>query len=772
MEMEMGGGEGAVSSGGGAEAAEKGEGGAVVVVGVKLDGKSKELLTWTLLKVAQPGDRVIALHVLDSSSVEGPSSLISLVNAFDSVLAVYEGFCNLKQVNLKLKVCRGPSVKKVLVREAKVFPSAKLVVGISKSQYRNQSSANVAKYCARNLSRSYWVFAVGSGKVVFKRDTEQLDPDASKYDKRHRFHAFLSHHSLSKNLNVAGKCDHGSRECLLRSDTNQPSREASVESISQDVELTSDKREDASLDNSLTLVPFVASEEDAICSDSIVIQESHAQRTGWPSLRWTFLPKRQQAEKSTVKKKSMVQRVLRLPNMHSSAIVHPDQKHSNFVQNDDKLCSLNADKGAIVSLGSDVVCPSLVDNYSWSIPKELEGFDEKYSSICRLFNYEEILEATLNLKQENLVGRGGSSTVYRGCLSDGKEIAVKLLKPSHDVVKEFAAEIGIITTLNHKNIVSLLGFCHENNKLALIYDFLERGSLEENLHGIYTTQNFLVGFDEEFSSPFLCFVCQFFEGESKDHCSFGWKERYKVATGVAEALDYLHNSCAQPVIHKDVKSSNILLSEDFEPHLSDFGFAGRVADLSCQLTAHDVSGTFGYLAPEYFMYGKVSDRVDVYAFGVVILELLSGRKPIDDEYPKGQESLVMWAKPILQSRNVSELLDPSLGIEPDSEYIERMVLAATICISQSPQTRPQISLVLKLLQGDQEAIIWARAHISSSSVLNSLDEEESQVINIQSHLSLALQDLEDDSLSVSSAGQSISWEEYMHGRWSRSSSMD
>lgn len=196
---------------------------------------------------------------------------------------------------------------------------------------------------------------------------------------------------------MAEKCDIGSRQCLHKSDTCHGSMGDCVRSIDQDVELASDKPEDAALDNSLALVPFVASEEDATSSNSITVRESHALRTGWSFLRRTFLPKQQQAEKSTGKKISMVQRVLRLPSTHSSAIVHPDQKQSKFVQNDDNSCNLNAEQGAIVPIGSEGVCRPLVDNSSGSIPKELEGFHEKYSSTCRLFNYEELLAATSNL---------------------------------------------------------------------------------------------------------------------------------------------------------------------------------------------------------------------------------------------------------------------------------------------------------------------------------------------------------------------------------------
>ncbi|KAJ9170209.1 hypothetical protein P3X46_018335 [Hevea brasiliensis] len=153
--------------------------------------------------------------------------------------------------------------------------------------------------------------------------------------------------------------------------------------------------------------------------------------------------------------------------------------------------------------------------------------------------------ATSNFMPENIVCKGGSSHVYKGCLPSGKELAVKILKPSKDVLKEFVAEIEIITRLHHENIISLFGFCFGHNNLLLVYDFLSRESLEENLRG-----------------------------NKKDGNAFGWHERCKVAVGVAEALDYLHNLCDQPVIHRDVKSSNIFLSDDFEPQGQYFKLLG------------------------------------------------------------------------------------------------------------------------------------------------------------------------------------------------------
>ncbi|KAH9717271.1 protein kinase domain-containing protein [Citrus sinensis] len=681
-----------------------GEGGGqgkVVVVGVKFDGESRELLTWALVKVAQPGDRIIALHVLDTIT-ESTGSLLSLVKTFDSMLSVYEGFCNLKQVDLKLKVCRGTSVKKIIVKEAKSYGEAKVIVGISKTHRTIRSSVSVAKYCARKLSKNFGVFAVENGKIVFQREaTHNLQDDHVKV--------------------TVDDADHVPGEC-----TNCDSRTQSCEELAWDETVA---------DNSLALVPVQT-------DNSLVVRESpRSKQEGWPFLRRVFLPKHQDPEKTSAKKTSLIQWVLRLPSRYTSAVVYPDHKQNHSADtSEDNRSNLDGESGAIVSVEHDSACPPL-SPYN-ELPKELEGLQERYSSTCRLFSYQELLSATSNFLPENLVGKGGHSHVYRGCLPDGKELAVKILKPSEDVLKEFASEIEIITALHHRNIISLFGFCFEDNNLLLVYDFLSRGSLEENLHG-----------------------------NKKDGNVFGWTERYKVAVGVAEALDYLHNSCEQPVIHKDVKSSNILLSDDFEPQLSDFGLASWLSTSSSHLTCTDVAGTFGYLAPEYFMHGKVSEKIDVYAFGIVLLELLSGKKPINSENPKGQESLVMWAKPILKDGKVSQLLDPSLDTDYDNDQIERMVLAATLSISRAPTVRPQINLVLKLLQGDEEAANWAKEQVSASEELDSIDGEASPT-NIQSHLNLALLDLDDDSVSAGSTQQIISVEDYLQGRWSRTSSFD
>ncbi|KAK4756203.1 hypothetical protein SAY87_006330 [Trapa incisa] len=708
-----------------------------VVVGVKLDQQSRDLLTWALVKIAEQGDQVIALHVIGNNvNRNGKSSLLSLVRSFDSFLAVYDGFCNLKQVDLKLKICRGSSIRKILVREANLYSAAKVIVGVTGSHGPMGSPTSVAKYCAKKLSKDCWVLAVDDGKIIYQREGSPAQVCISQgISKKH-------HNRPNSLLNVFLQFESQNSEVLREG--GEPGK---VHFVDQTLEKalakaatwsstcgTNTQRDGPSKEEEKSALSIVSSS-----SISTLIPDHPEQSPGWPLLHGSALAEQKLLKKSSERGISVVQWAMGLPDRRCLwlSTTSPDgQKQVNPKNDKEDPPSLDGEKGAIVLVGSDSAVTTL--------PKELSGLHEKYSSICRLFKYEELVAATSNFLEENLIGKGGSSRVYKGCLPDGKEIAVKILKKYEDVLKEFVLEIEIITELNHSNIISLFGFCFDANHFLLVYNLLTRGSLEENLYG-----------------------------SKRDPAAFGWRERYKVALGVAEALDYLHRGVVHPIVHRDVKSSNILLSDDFEPQLCDFGLALRASTSSAHITCTDVAGTFGYMAPEYFMYGKVNDRVDVYAFGVVILELLSGRKPISSDFPKGQESLVMWAMPMLNSGKLSGLLDPSLSQEYDHNQILVMVLAATLCIRRAPRARPPMSLVLRLLQGDEDTVNWARQQVSSSHRSNLLvEDEESTKSIIQSHLNLAFHDVEDDSLSVSTIEQNVSLEDYLQGRWSRSSSFD
>lgn len=333
------------------------------------------------------------------------------------------------------------------------------------------------------------------------------------------------------------------------------------------------------------------------------------------------------------------------------------------------------------------------------------------------FSYDVLKTATSDFSQENLVGKGGCSEVYRGVLKDGKDIAVKILKSSSkEAMTNFVHEIDIISSLSHQNISQLLGVCVQDNDLISVYNLSSLGSLEETLHG-----------------------------KQKEKHVLSWEERFNIAIGVAEALDYLHNRCHKPVIHRDVKTSNVLLSDELQPQLSDFGLSMWGPTTSSRYSIQgDVVGTFGYLAPEYFMYGKVSDKVDVYAFGVVLLELISGRDPISFENPKGKESLVMWAKPLIETGNEKGLLDPDITDISDENQFQRMVLAAAHCLTRSATHRPSIRQILRLLGGVDEVEKWSK-RIKEEENEDCFDDEVYPNIRAELHLSLAMMlEVEDD----------------------------
>ncbi|EPS64167.1 protein kinase family protein, partial [Genlisea aurea] len=512
---------------------------AVVVVGMKMDRRSKEMLTWTLVKVARSGDRVVALHVMDYKAGEDKSSLLGLAMNFDSVVAAYEGFCNLKQVDLKLKICRGSVARKILVREAKACGTGTLVIGTSPGHHKLRSRTFVAEYCAKNLPENITIICVDNGKVVFQRGLNISNPSVSR-----------------RNTDASGAGP--------RIDMRVSVSKRSLSLVPQKLLcLPSSKTKSGSM----ALVPFTSHKVAQV-------------RSRWDVLRRLFLAA-QRLTATFDRKSSATRWITVLPSQPCATAIHP--VHEQITASDGGECRLNS------KLEMDGIMSS----------SEVKLIREKFATNCRWFSYQDLSLATNNFSPDNLIGKGGSSLVYRGRLPGAEASAVKILKPSKDVLKQFVSEVETITSLCHRHIISLLGLCFEDDKWLLVYNLLCNGSMEENLHGTKKTTSLL----------------------------FHWDNRYKVAVGVAEALDYLHNNNPKPVIHRDVKSSNILLSDNFEPQLSDFGLATWSSTTSHHTDSLDVAGTFGYLAPEYFIHGRVNEEIDVYAFGVVLLELLSGRKP-------------------------------------------------------------------------------------------------------------------------------------------------
>ncbi|KAL7094415.1 hypothetical protein ACP275_11G102500 [Erythranthe tilingii] len=289
----------------------------------------------------------------------------------------------------------------------------------------------------------------------------------------------------------------------------------------------------------------------------------------------------------------------------------------------------------------------------------------------RNFTYEELKQATDDFSPEKLIGKGGHAEVYKGLLPDGQVVAVKKIikqqKNDEDKVGDFLSELGIIAHIDHPNTAKLIGFSADRG-LHLVLKFSPHGSLATVLHGS----------DENLE----------------------WKIRYKVAIGIAEGLQYLHCDCQRRIIHRDITASNILLCEDYQPQISDFGLAKWLPEKWLHHVVSPIEGTFGYMAPEYFMHGVVHEKTDVFAFGVLLLELITGRRAVDSS----RQSLVMWAKPLLEKNNVKEIADPKLGEDYEVIEMKRAMFAASICIHHLPNMRPNMTRVVQVLRGEHEAV--------------------------------------------------------------------
>ncbi|KAM0825367.1 hypothetical protein ACQ4PT_069609 [Festuca glaucescens] len=822
--------------------------GGTVVVGVCADAESRALLTWAFVNAVAAGDRVVAVHVVLASAAEAAAAV-----DFDGMLAVYEGFCNLKQINLKVKICKGSSVRKALVREASLFGASKLVLGITKKKRSIGSSLSVAKYCAKKLPTKCAVLAVNGGKIVYRREAnahsgkvsaerpgcgedemycvlpfgarqgkesvlpgdepkegsggdekqpgedvlpcdelkegggakaeqhdvgtkdsqteeeqqpsiveppDQVQDDAdpsgkaeeSKMDHRDDVsdlpgegasvlycvlpagndHSVASTSSrqdtdsvelpaegdgelycllpprnghsgrssndskrstsspkddnsanispgelfcrLSRNGRSGGSSGGSKRSVGVRGVIRAIRRSSSFSSdIQLNLETSADKRDGSVSASATERTSSTASTEpedlqkgsahnvDTFSNSPMSLRRMIEGRSDRCRLRRRIFS-HQRSSSFEWAKVSMVQWAMRLPSRYNS--IHPDSK------------SLKSDESPRFNGDSECESTSAVDPesiFSFSLydvawpPSELGSLQEKYSSVCRLFSYEELKLATSNFSPDMLIGKGGTSHVYKAQLN-GILYAAKILKPSVDALQEFITEIETVTSLQHENIVSLRGFSFDNYSLVLVYDYMHQGSLDKTLHGKH---------------------------RGKCENSLSWEKRNKIAIHIAKALEFLHHGgVTQSVIHGDVKSANILLSEDFQAQ----------------------------------------------------------------------------ARPLLSSGEIKQVVDSVLGNDYDCDEMERMTLAASLCTRTSSDSRPETQMVLKLLEGDDETIHWARLQACAGS--DSSDEEAvTPGSNMQSHLNLALLGVEDDDvLSQCSTEQTA--DTSADGYWSRSSSFD
>ncbi|XP_021819342.1 proline-rich receptor-like protein kinase PERK15 [Prunus avium] len=298
-----------------------------------------------------------------------------------------------------------------------------------------------------------------------------------------------------------------------------------------------------------------------------------------------------------------------------------------------------------------------------------------------IFTYDQLVVATNGFSEANLLGQGGFGYVHKGVLPSGKEVAVKqLMTGSRQGEREFQAEVDIISRVHHKHLVSLVGYCITGAERLLVYEFVPNNTLEFHLHGNQVHAG---------------------EGQSV----LEWETRLIIATGSAKGLAYLHEDCNPKIIHRDIKASNILLDDKFEAKVSDFGLAKSFSDTNIHMTNFStrVVGTFGYLAPEYASSGKVTDKSDVYSYGVVLLELITGRPPISTIESMRNEGLVQWARPLLtqalEDGDFDALVDPRLERNYNNNEMARMVACAAACVRHSAWLRPRMSQVVHALEG-------------------------------------------------------------------------
>ncbi|KAL9377213.1 hypothetical protein Peur_031333 [Populus x canadensis] len=304
--------------------------------------------------------------------------------------------------------------------------------------------------------------------------------------------------------------------------------------------------------------------------------------------------------------------------------------------------------------------------------------DETPESKLRVFTFEQLKTAAFNFRSDMLLGKGGFGSVYKGLHKEKlfkgytrkRRIAVKKLdSDSKQGLRQWQTEVGFLARVSHPNIVKLLGYCQENanKELLIVYQFMEKGSLNYHLFG------------------------------KRSDRLLSWETRLKIITGMARALSYLH-TMERPIIFRDFKTSNILLDETYTPKLSDFGLAKWGPNDGSSHVTGNVMGTYGYVGPEYKNGGKLYVKSDVYSYGVVLMEMLTGLRAIDKNRPPGQQDLREWALPFLSDRSrLRHIMDPRLQGKYGTKQASEIAVLAVRCVKANPTFRPSMKEVAETL---------------------------------------------------------------------------
>lgn len=306
----------------------------------------------------------------------------------------------------------------------------------------------------------------------------------------------------------------------------------------------------------------------------------------------------------------------------------------------------------------------------WKRSIEKRAEIQSLSGSVQIFPYRVIRAATNNFHPSCKLGQGGFGPVFKGVFPDGTAVAVKQLSStSFQGQNEFLNEICLISRVQHRNLVSLKGFSIKGKERLLVYEFLENLSLRQAL------------LDKQVASPMT------------------WPTRMKIAVGTAQGLAYMHEESEERIVHRDIKASNILLDKDFNAKIADFGLAKIFDNDETHITTR-VAGTLGYLSPEYALRGQLTEKADIFSFGIVALEIVSGRTNTDTSLPTQEEYLLDWAYHLLEENRILDLVDPALKNDYDAKEAERLIHAAILCTRVQRSRRPSMSHLLAIILGE------------------------------------------------------------------------